>query len=125
LVEVVEHLALVRQVRAILAEGPFDVPGGEHAVWLVQSDIRVGVDPHAADAFPAVDQDDLLIARQITAGREQRVNSGDAGSHDADVTGFHRHGWLGFEHRYPLVAVPPPDVAQECHCRSTLRRGIG
>ena len=61
--EVVEHLALRRQVGAILAESPLDVPGGEHGMWLMQSHIGVGVDPHAAEAFPTVDEDDLLIAR--------------------------------------------------------------
>ena len=33
------------------------------AVWLVQSHVGIGVDPHAADAFPTVDKDDLLIVR--------------------------------------------------------------
>ncbi len=87
--EVVEHLVLRRQVRAILPESPFDVPGGEHAVWLVQSHVRVGVDPHAADAFPAVDQDDPLIAGQIAAGYEEGVDSGEAGSHYADIAALY------------------------------------
>ena len=81
----VEHLALRRQVGAILAERPFDVPGGEHGMRLVQPHVRVGVDPHAADAVPAVDQDDLLVARQVAAGDEQGIQSGDAGSDDADI----------------------------------------
>ena len=83
--EVVEHLALGRQVRAILAESPLDVPGGEHGMRLVESHVRVGVDPHAADALPSVDQDDLLVARQVSAGDEQGVESGDAGADDADI----------------------------------------
>jgi len=61
--EVVEHLALRRQVGAVLAESPLDVPGGEHGMRLVQPHVRVGVDPHTADAFPPVHQDDFLIAR--------------------------------------------------------------
>src|SRR6476620_409362 len=36
-------------------------PAGEKAMWLVQSDVVVRVDPHAAGALPAVDEDDLLI----------------------------------------------------------------
>ena len=60
--EVVEHLALGRQVRAILPESPLDVPGGEHGVRLVQPHVRVRVDPHAADARSSIDQDDLLVA---------------------------------------------------------------
>lgn len=87
--EVVEHLALGRKVGAILAQSPLDVAGGEHGMWLVQSNVRICVDPHAADAFPAVDQDDLLITREVSAGDEQGVESGDAGSHDADVTALH------------------------------------
>jgi hypothetical protein len=53
---------------------------------LVQTHIRVGVDPHTADAVPAVDQDDLLVPREVTAGYEQRVEAGQAGSHDAHIT---------------------------------------
>jgi hypothetical protein len=60
LFEMVEHLAPCLQVRT---ESPLDGPGGEQAMWLVQSHVRLRVDPHAADACPAVDQDDLLIAR--------------------------------------------------------------
>jgi hypothetical protein len=63
LFEMVEQLAPCLQVGAILTESPLDGPGGEQAMWLVQSHVRLRVDPHAADACPAVDQDDLLIAR--------------------------------------------------------------
>ena len=58
-------------------------------MWLVQAHVRVRVDPHAADAFPAVDQDDLLIAGQVAAGDEEGIDSGKAGSHDADVTALY------------------------------------
>lgn len=37
--EVVEHLSLGRQVRAVLAEGPLDVAGGEHRMRLVEAHI--------------------------------------------------------------------------------------
>ena len=92
--EVVEHLALRRQVGTVLTESPLDVPGGEHGMWLMQSHVRVGVDPHAADAFPPVDQDDFLIARQVLAGDEECIQSGDAGSHDANIAGLYGGVWL-------------------------------
>jgi hypothetical protein len=56
---------------------------------LVQPDVRVRVDPHAADAIPPIDQDDFLIAREVAAGDEEGVESCDAGSHDADLAGLY------------------------------------
>jgi hypothetical protein len=61
---------------------------------LVQSDVVVGVDPHAADTLPAVYQDDLLIAREVLACREKGVEPGDARSDDDDVAALHRRGRL-------------------------------
>ncbi|BBY39163.1 hypothetical protein MMAN_32970 [Mycobacterium mantenii] len=87
--KMVEHLALGRQVAAVLAEGPLDVARREHRVGLVQAYVGVHIDPHAADACPTIDQDHLLIARQVSAGGEQGVEPGDAGSDDAHVAGFH------------------------------------
>src|SRR5262249_20334833 len=87
--EVVEHLALRREIGAVPAESPLDVPGGEHGMWLVQPHVRGGVNPHAADAFPSVHQDDPLIARQVLAGDEEGVEPGDAGSHDADLAALY------------------------------------
>ena len=70
MLKVVEHLVFRRQVGGFLAESPLDVPGGEHGMWLVQAHVRVGVDPHAADTCPSVDQDDFLIRRQVSARDE-------------------------------------------------------
>jgi hypothetical protein len=86
--EMVEHFAFSREVGAMLAEGPLDVSGGEHRMWLVQPHVRVGVDPHAADALPAVDQDDLLFAREVPAGDEQGIEPREAGPHDAHIAAF-------------------------------------
>jgi hypothetical protein len=58
-----EHLTLGRQVGAILAQGPLDFARGEHRMWLMQAHIRIHIDPHAADARPAIDQDHLLVRR--------------------------------------------------------------
>src|ERR1700761_4357413 len=94
----VKYLVLGRQVRAILAERPFEVPRGEHRVRLVQAYIGVNIDPHATDARPTIDQNHLLVARHVPAGCEQGVQPGDSGSDDANVGGFYRRG-LGCGHR--------------------------
>jgi hypothetical protein len=63
-------------------------------MWLMQSHALVGVNPHAADTLPTIDQDDLLIARQVPAGDEEGIESSKAGSDDADVALLHPRGHL-------------------------------
>src|SRR5687768_17606319 len=113
----VEHFALGRQIGGALAERPRDVPRGEHGMRLMQSHIGVGVDPHTACTFAAVDQDDLLIAGQVPARDEKRVEPGDSGANNADVAAFH----------YPIEAflssssASPVYTARRCRCGSLSR----
>ena len=116
--EVVENFALRRQVGPLLAESPLDVSRGEHSVWLVQSHVRIRVDPHATNASPTVDQDDLLITRKVLARDEQCVESGQAGAHDANVTRFYQRrpldwNWLQCGHRHLFRRSTPPYIAQQ------------
>jgi hypothetical protein len=69
----VKYLALGRQVCAILAERPLDVARGEHGVRLMQAHIGVHIDPHAADAHPTINKNDLLVPRQVSTRGEQGV----------------------------------------------------
>jgi hypothetical protein len=68
-------------------------------MWLMQAHVRVGVDPHAADAFPPIHEYDFLIARQVLTGNEESVETGDAGSHDADVAALNRDVSRGVSRR--------------------------
>jgi hypothetical protein len=127
--EVVEYLLLCRQVRTVPAETPLDVPGSEHGMRLVQTHVRVCVDPHPADAFSPVDQDDFLIARQVLTGNKESVEPGDAGSHDADLAALYRDvtrsisGWLKGRHQWSLSLQHAPvvpggdDDSIVCRCR--------
>jgi hypothetical protein len=79
---------------------------------LVQPHVRVGVHPHAADALPTVDEDDSLVATQVAAGCEEGIDTGEAGSHNADLAAFYRDvarcvsGWLGYGHASDCLPVP-------------------
>jgi hypothetical protein len=76
------------------------------------------IDPHATNASPTVDQDDLLITREVLARDEQCVESGQARSHDADVTRFYQRrpldrNWCDAGIGTSFVAVPLPYMAQQ------------
>src|SRR6516225_1359050 len=71
--KVIEHLVLRCEMGAVGAERPLDVSRGEERVRLVQTHIRVGVDPHPADPASAVDYQDPMVLGQLPAGHRECV----------------------------------------------------
>jgi len=82
--QVVENLRLGRQVAALFPERPLDIPGGEQLVWLVQSDVVVGVGPHPTNARTAVDEHHPVVAAKVLTCCEQGVQAGDSRADNAD-----------------------------------------
>ena len=86
--QMVEDLILGREVLRLPIESPLDVPSGEERMRLVEPEVVVGIQPHAAHAVTAVNQDNPVVARQVLAGNEQRIKAGNPGSHNAHVAPF-------------------------------------
>ena len=90
--EVCQHFLARREMRRWLAEGPRDIAGREHRVWLMQAHVVVGLGPHAAGTHMAVDKQHFVARLEIAAGCIERVQTGTARADNHQRTALHvRH----------------------------------